>query len=421
MPANITLSSGQVISGSDPNYSEYAAQAGSGNAADSPNAPAGIRNLQTMTLNQAKSQAETAFSGIVAPMSLADIRAREEAAQKVIAETASSVYNPQISREKQTGAAQVSTGEGVVGQRQGFNISTAELAFVGDIQNKVQDRIKEVENTKAAYISSGNLAAADRADSQIQQLNEFNSQMIIAKANYALQLMAGNREEASLQLESEKLALDTKAQAFSENIRTKELANSTAALLGYTDDGSPTYQATQDKIQNAFEAANITGYYNGTETLAAATAKADIALRRAGLEIDKAQLAEQIRSNRAGEAAKTSSDKSPSGLVNAAVNRLDALKTSGNFNALNYRAELIDIAQSLGYDGTSATESVLNEAGSALNNALNAKRPGIMATTSTNINDIINDIKTSVANGTIKIKTTQSPTADSTSTFFGLK
>lgn len=41
--------------------------------------------------------------------------------------------------------AQVSTAEGVVGQRQGFNISTAELAFVADTQAKVTQAITEVQ------------------------------------------------------------------------------------------------------------------------------------------------------------------------------------------------------------------------------------------------------------------------------------
>lgn len=166
---------------------------------------------QGMTLQDAQRQADQAFSGIVAPMTLEEIRAREEQAKAVTKETATSIYDPQISREKQVGGAQVSTAEGVVGQRQGFNISTAEQAFVAGVQDKVTDRIKEVESVKASYIAQGNLAAADRADNQLQQLNEFNTQMTIAKANYALQIMAGNREEARLGLERDRFSLEQKA------------------------------------------------------------------------------------------------------------------------------------------------------------------------------------------------------------------
>lgn len=177
-------------------------------------APSPLRQpLTTMSLQQAQGQAEQAFSGLVAPMTLEDIRTREAQAKAGVAETATSIYDPNISREKQTGAAQVSTAEGVVGQRQGFNISTAEQAFVADVQNKVQDRVREVENIKASYISQGNLAAADRADSQLQALNEWNSQMTIAKANYALQLMAGNREQAQLELAQAQAKTQEAAQA----------------------------------------------------------------------------------------------------------------------------------------------------------------------------------------------------------------
>lgn len=119
-----------------------------------------------MTLANAQGQAEKAFSGLVAPMTVEQIRAREAEAKAGTLATASSIYDPNIQREKQTGAAQTSTAQGVVGQRQGFNISTAEQAFVADVQNKVQDRVREVENIKASYISQGNLDAADRADTQ---------------------------------------------------------------------------------------------------------------------------------------------------------------------------------------------------------------------------------------------------------------
>ncbi len=171
------------------------------------------QQVSTMSLQDAQRQADKAFSGLVAPMTLEEIRAREEEAKGVTAETATAIYDPQISREKQTGAAQVSTAEGVVGQRQGFNISTAEQAFVANTQNQVQDRIKEVENMKASYISQGNLAAADRADNQLQALNEWNSHMTIAKANYALQIMAGNREQAQLELAKASQATQEAAQA----------------------------------------------------------------------------------------------------------------------------------------------------------------------------------------------------------------
>lgn len=159
-----------------------------------------IRQDRALSFEQASEQAEQAFAGIVAPMTLEDIRAREAQTKAGVLQSAEAIYNPQLQREKQIGAGQVSTAEGVVGQRQGFNISTAEQAFVADVQNKVQDRLREVENIKANYISQGNLAAATRADDQIQKLNEFNTNLTIAKANFALQIMSGSREQAQLEL-----------------------------------------------------------------------------------------------------------------------------------------------------------------------------------------------------------------------------
>lgn len=192
---------------------------------DAPNIDTGgeDRDYGTLSLAGAQQQANQAFSGLVAPMTTEEINAREEASVASTLQTAESIYDPNIAREKQTGASQVSTATGVVGQRQGFNISTAEQAFVASVQNNVQDRVREVENIKASYISQGNLDAADRADAQLQSLNEWNSEMTIAKANYALQLMAGNREEAQLGMSQAQLALQERAQQFSEGTTDRQL------------------------------------------------------------------------------------------------------------------------------------------------------------------------------------------------------
>jgi len=198
-------------------------------------APVGLTASPRMSLSDARGQADKAFSGLVAPMTLDEIRNREATAQGLTAQTADSVYDPAISRQKQVGAAQVSTTEGVVGQRQGFNISTAEQAYVASVENKVQDAIKEVENTKASYIAQGNLAAADRADAQLQSLNEWNSQMVIAKANYALQIMSGDREQAGLELQRAQAAFQIK-QAEAQNIRddaSQNLQSEALALNAY--------------------------------------------------------------------------------------------------------------------------------------------------------------------------------------------
>ena len=346
-------------------------------------------NISTMTLQQAQAQAEQAFSGIVSPMTIEDIRAREREAQDITSRTAESVYNPQIREKERTGMAQVSTAEGVVGQRQGFNISTAELAFVADTQSKVTQAITEVQNQKQAYIDQGNFNAANRADDQLQKLNEFNAQMTMAKANYALQLMGGSREQAQLELQKYQTELQGQKQQFEMSMAEKQLALDIANLTGeYTSsDGtvSPTFAAKQAAIQNAMSAANLTGYYDGRETLASVTAKADIALRQQGIEIDKARLQETIRANKAQEAISRAAaarsgkeaDKAPSQFMTDAVIRLDGLKKTGQFNNLTYDAELFNLGSMMGLvssDGTRDKEGfkILQ---SNLNNALNDLSP----------------------------------------------
>ena len=265
-------------------------------------APVGLTALPRMSLSDARGQADKAFSGLVAPMTLDEIRNREATAQGLTAQTADSVYDPAISRQKQVGAAQVSTTEGVVGQRQGFNISTAEQAYVASVENKVQDAIKEVENTKASYIAQGNLAAADRADSQLQSLNEWNSQMVIAKANYALQIMSGDREQAGLELQQARFGLEQRSQEFNEGMAKENLEISLASLTGDYK-GSPTFAAKQAEIGNAMALAGITGVYGeqNEPTWAAKEAAFQRELQRMGIDISRDQLNESIRSNRVQE------------------------------------------------------------------------------------------------------------------------
>ena len=265
-----------------------------------------LAKTSQMSLETARAKADKAFSGLVAPMTLDEIRGRETTAKGLTAQTAEAVYDPAISRQKQTGAAQVSTTKGVVGQRQGFNISTAEQAYVADVQNKVQDRIQEVENNKASYIAQGNLAAADRADSQIQDLNEWNSQMTIAKAQYALQIMSGSREQAGLELQRAKFGLDKKAQEFSEGMANENLAISIAGMTGtYTNpttgEVNSTLASKQADINNAIAEANLTGFYKDEETVQGEAQRLQSALNERGMVVSERQIDEMIRSNYAQE------------------------------------------------------------------------------------------------------------------------
>lgn len=177
----------------------------------------------SMSLNDARSQADSAFSGLVSPMSLADIRAREAEQKAASEKSATAQFNPQIAQEQKSGMATVSTAQGVTGQNQGFNISTAEAAYLAGTQQEVSQRIKYVEDQKAAAINTGNLAAIQRADDQITKLNEYNNQLTIAKANYALQLMSGNREQAQLELATQSQKLQAERDLQTQLIQQESL------------------------------------------------------------------------------------------------------------------------------------------------------------------------------------------------------
>jgi hypothetical protein len=163
---------------------------------------------QQMTLAQAQAQAAGAFSGMQSPMTMDQIRERELEAQELGRETAASIYTPQIKGSEALGRGQMSTVRGAVGQGSGFALSTAEMTFMNNTQAEVQSRTKEIVDTKANYIAQGDFQAAERADQQIASLREYENQLVMAKANYALQLMSGDREQANVVLNQQKFAFD---------------------------------------------------------------------------------------------------------------------------------------------------------------------------------------------------------------------
>lgn len=296
-----------------------------------------------LTLTDAQKQAETITSGLVSPMSLADIQAREAQQKALSTSSAEAQYNPQIAAERKAGETTLSSAIGATGQSKGFNLSTAESAYLSAVQGDVNKRIQELENKKAAAISTGNFNAISAADTAIEKLNEYNNNLLTAKADYALKLMSQNVSERQL-------AMQERSQEFEQNIAEKNLAINLAQITGEYE-GSPTYAATQAKIQNALAEANVTGFYNGKKTLAAVTADADIALKKQGLELDRAQLAETIRNNNLQASNKTT-NITPTDAANQAVSRLVNLRNAGNLNDANYWAEVNTLGTAIGFDMT---------------------------------------------------------------------
>lgn len=253
--------------------------------------------MTVLTPDQIQEQTNTAFSGMVSPMSIDEIRAQQAKSEAASAQTAEATYNPQIATETTSGARAVGAAEGQAagaGAGAGSGAGSAQIAFLASVQQNVNDRIAAIQKEKEAAINQGQVNAANIAQASIDKLNEYNNNLLIAKANYAISLMGQNLQAAQ----------------FNEQVKTNEqnyeiaksnLAINLANLTGKMADGSPTYQAQQDKINNALKEADIRGYYKGEKTLARMIADADIELRKEGIAIDKSQLAESIRHNKASE------------------------------------------------------------------------------------------------------------------------
>ncbi|MCP5375198.1 MAG: hypothetical protein H6743_03780 [Rickettsiaceae bacterium] len=144
-------------------------------------------------LDQAEQQLGGAFQSSFTPQSIAEQLRLDREARKAEAE---SIFGPRIRRAEEVGAAQVSTTEGVTGQRSGFALSTAELALIDDQQKKVDTAIKEIQDQKQAYISSGNAEAQARADAALAQLEDRKLQFILKRADLALQLGTAARQQS---------------------------------------------------------------------------------------------------------------------------------------------------------------------------------------------------------------------------------
>lgn len=156
--------------------------------------------LTTSNTQTPEQQAASMLSGMTSPMTLDQIREREANERAARRASADALFNPTIQRAQTTGAAQVSSAEGVTGQSQGFNISTAEAQYINSVQGQVNDRIAEIEKSKADWIATGDFQAAQRADDAIAKLSEYNNNLIIKKAELALSIGQSRRQDAELDI-----------------------------------------------------------------------------------------------------------------------------------------------------------------------------------------------------------------------------
>lgn len=247
-----------------------------------------------MSLGEAQKKADEAFSGMQSPMTLSQIRQRELEAQALGRQTAMSVYDPKIRQSEALGRGEVSTAQGILGQGSGFNLSTAEHTYINNIHNEVFNRTKELVDSKATLIMQGDFQAAERADEQIARLKEYDNQLVMAKADYALRLMADNKDAARLALEQQRFSFEREEAYWNRDLEMNKLELTVANLMGEYR-GKPTLEAENAKIRFALDEAGLTGTYNGKETLDSRIKQAQLELQREGLDLDWAKFEESVR------------------------------------------------------------------------------------------------------------------------------
>ena len=153
------------------------------------------------------------LTGLVSPMdarSATSIQDDKEEQRRLTRETADVTFDPIIERAKEAGAAQLSTGQGVTGQSQGFNMSTAEATFINSIQTEITDNLAALDKQKANFIATGDFNAAKLADEQIFKMTEANNKLILQKADLALKQ------------QTQKTAAEQFQQTFAQNRRLLE-------------------------------------------------------------------------------------------------------------------------------------------------------------------------------------------------------
>ena len=240
---------------------------------------------------------ESLTEGLISPMSLGDIRASDKfrAGEAVIREGADAGFDPSILRAKTEGRGQVSTAEGITGQQAGFNVSSAELSFIASTQDKVAGAIKDIQVQKQAYIDQGLMDLATQLGDQEFKLIEASNNLVLQKANLALNVRGQQTSEAQF---AQTFGLSERQFAESQDQFASNLANQIATLTGSFADGSPTFQAVQADIANAFDRASLTGELaDGTPTFQALQADIQNILAERGMVIQEEQLKEMIRSN----------------------------------------------------------------------------------------------------------------------------
>ena len=136
------------------------------------------------------------LSGMQSSTTVEDIRRREQDERERTRQAAESIFGPRLEQSRILGEKQVGSGEAQIGQSRGLGMSSAETSYIASIQKEVDTRINDILQAKAEYISSGNFAAANRADDALEKLETSKNNLILQKADLALKLYSAGRDEA---------------------------------------------------------------------------------------------------------------------------------------------------------------------------------------------------------------------------------
>jgi len=140
------------------------------------------------TGTEVKTPAQTAIDqiGLSTAQNRQSIADELAAARAARASAAESIFGQKMNRANTVGEQQINATKGIGGQTAGFNMSTANLAFMNSVQANIQDKKDEISKQKQDYIDSGNYEAMKRADDALAKLDDRDLQIMLKKADWAI-------------------------------------------------------------------------------------------------------------------------------------------------------------------------------------------------------------------------------------------
>jgi hypothetical protein len=133
-----------------------------------------------------------------------EILNQEAEARRARASMAESIFGQKLARAETIGQQQIAGQRGITGQGAGFNMSTANMAIMNNVQKNLEDKKNEIEQQKQAYIDEGNWEASKRADAAIAALEERSLSILLKKADMVFEM---DKQAASQDMDIAQLRL----------------------------------------------------------------------------------------------------------------------------------------------------------------------------------------------------------------------